>query len=187
MNTKTLALMGLLVTGAIANAVTFDFTVNFNNALSVDVYGDPLNTVAVFDMDDYFAYSNYKVVGIGWDVDLYADSPSWLSELVLASETSDQAAGVWLTPGIGDDFSGAASYNSGGVIDLVPYALDFNLLADNKLRLELFEGYDDYPDDWDGIWTTGTVTYRLEAVPEPASVIALGAGLALVARRRRSK
>jgi hypothetical protein len=188
MKMKTLALMGLLVSGALAHAVIVDFTVNFNNDLSMDPYGDPDNLVAMADMDTYFpGYSNFKVVGIGWDVDLYADSPSWLSELVIASEDSTQTNGVFLTPGIGDDFSGSGTYSSGGVLDLVSLALDFNLNPDNVLRLELFEGFDDYPNDWDGIWTSGSVTYRMEAVPEPASIVAVAAGLALVARRRRSK
>lgn len=60
------------------------------------------------------------------------------------------------------------------------------VLPDGFLRLEFFEWYDDYIDDWDGVWEDGGLTFDYTVVPEPASMIALGTGaVALVARRRR--
>lgn len=188
MKSKLFVLAGTLLAASFASAVTIDVPISFNNALSVDMYADADNVAAVFDMDDiYTGYSNYKVVGISWDVDLYADSPSWLSDMVISFENSTQTAGVFLTPGIGDDFAGSATYSSGGMLNLNDYNLAFNLNADNKLRVELFESYDDFTNDWDGIWESGNVTLRMEAVPEPASMVALAAGVAMVARRRRAK
>lgn len=187
MKSKFFVLAGLSLAASFASAVIIDVPITFNNADSVDLYGDADNLWAMFDMDDLYSYSNYNVIGISWDVNLYADSPSWLSDMSLAVENSTQTAGIFLTPGIGDDFGGSANYTSGGMIDLTAYNLDFALNADNKLRVELFETYDDYTNDWDGIWESGNVTLRMEAVPEPASMVALAAGVALLARRRNRK
>ena len=117
---------------------------------------------------------------------IFADSPSYLSEAAVAfgSTTNFNAISypLTLTPGFGDDFPGTQFYTSSGVIDLVNLGLDFSLDADGLLWLEFFETFDDFTDDWDGIWN-GTLT--IEVIPTPASFALLGfAGIAAARRRR---
>lgn len=175
-----LATSALAPTSANAAVILFDVTDIFSN----DPFGSPLNEVYTIDIGGLS-----EVVGIGWDVTLYADPPSWLSELVVAFSASDQAFVLDLTPGVGDDFSGTASYSSGGIVDLVGLGFNFPVLSDGLLRLEFWESYDDYPDDWDGIWIDGTLAIEYNAVPEPATWAMMITGFGLVGhavRRRRA-
>lgn len=154
--------------------------VDVTGIFSVDPYGDVLNTV-----NSYNIGAGSHVVGIGWDVSLLADSPSWLSELVVAFEDSAQSTGVFLTPGVGNDFSGTGTFSSGGILDLVGLGLDFNVGGDGLLRLEYFEGFDDFADDWDGIWESGFLTVQYDTVPAPgAAALLVGGGLMALRRRR---
>jgi hypothetical protein len=152
---------------------------------SNDEYGSPVNEVFNIDVG-----ANAWVTGIGWDVSIYADSPSWLSEMTVAFEDSALSTGVFLTVGVGDDFSGAGAYSSGGIVDLVGLGLQFQVGADGKLRMEFFEDYDDFEGDWDGIWESGALSVQVmtPAVPEPTTYALMLLGLAAVAgvaRRRR--
>ena len=92
---------------------------------------------------------------------------------------------MWLTPGVGDYFAGTSTYTSGGVVDLVGLALDFNVGGDGNLRMEYFEGYDDYANAIDGYWLNGTLTIAYEAVPAPGAMALFGAAGFVAARRRR--
>lgn len=150
---------------------------------SNDSNGSPNN--AVFELN---VGAGAWITGIGWDVGITAYDPSWLSEMQVAFEDSSQSSGVYLTVGVGDTFSGTASYSSGGIVDLIGLGLDFHVGADGKLRLEFFEGFDDFPGEADGMWDRGTLSIQVAAVPEPSTyaLMLLGmAGVAAVARRRR--
>lgn len=174
------ALAGLALAGSAANAAFI--TINLNQVFSVDELGDIDNLIGSFAT----GFANGQVVGVGWDVEIFADSPSYLSEAAVAfgSTTNFNAISypLTLTPGFGDDFPGTQFYTSSGVIDLVNLGLDFSLDADGLLWLEFFETFDDFTDDWDGIWN-GTLT--IEVIPTPASFALLGfAGIAAARRRR---
>jgi hypothetical protein len=132
---------------------------------------------------------NAEVTGIGWDVIVSAFDPSWLSEMVVSFENSDQSAGVFLTVGAGDDNPGLnAAYSSGGIVDLVGLSLNFNVGADGILRVEFFEDFDDSSVDPDGIWVSGSLNIDVATpIPEPGTygLMALGALGVLAAVRRR--
>ncbi len=151
-------------------------TITLNNVFSFDGVGDADNTVI-----NQLIASNAQIVGIGWDVTLFADSPSWLSEMVVGFGPSTGTL-LNLTPGVGDDFPGTQAYSSGGIVDLVGLGLNFNLGANGILRLEFFESFNDFANDWDGIWN-GTLT--IQWIPTPGALAILGLGGIAAGRRRR--
>lgn len=177
---KVLAGMaGLALSASAASAAVFN--INVNQVFSFEGPGDPLNVVQLVNT----GIANGQVVSIGWDVTLFADSPSWLSELTVGfSSLSNPAGGVSVSPGFGDDFAGTASYTSGGLIDLVGLGFDFTLDADGILRLEFFEGFNDFALDWDGIWISGTLS--VEVIPAPSTAALMGFAGLVASRRRRA-
>jgi hypothetical protein len=164
---------GGAVDGFADRAIT---VVNLNNVFSWEGAGSPLNTVI-----NQAIAPNAQIVGIGWDVTLFADNPSWLSELVVGFGPTSGTL-INLTPGVGDDFSGTQNYSSGGIVDLVGLGLNFNLNADGNLRMEFFEAFNDFTNDWDGIWN-GTLT--IQWIPTPGALAILGLGGIAAGRRRR--
>lgn len=180
------ALSPVIATPANAVVVFFDVT----DVFSFDPAGDPLNEVYNLDIGP-----GSEVIGIGWDATLFADTPSWLSEAVVRFGSTSTPFQVDLTIGLGDDFPGTATYSSGGIVDLVSLGFNFNVDADGLLRLEFYEAFDDFIDDWDAIWLEGEIAVEYLpgdiGVPAPASwalmMTGFGvAGLALRARRSRS-
>jgi hypothetical protein len=140
--------------------------------------------------------ANATIISVTYNVNLTAPSPSWLSDFGLAFTNSGVSDGVLLTPGFDDDGPGTGTYSD--MLDLVAEGLSFTVDADGILRLEFYENFDDVA-GVDGIWNFGTITFNTDAdvptvpgtdVPEPATGMLMGAGLALMgytARRRRNR
>jgi hypothetical protein len=159
-------------------------TVDVTGIQSVGELDDPNNTVLTFDIGP-----NSRITSISYSVDVTALSPSWLSELGLYFSNSKGTEGIYFNPGLPDQDPGSASYSDSA--DLIAFGLDFKIGNDGILRLEFFEDFDDMM-GVDGIWNFGTITFGYEEqvvdVPEPSSILLLGAGLAMLgyARRRRA-
>jgi hypothetical protein len=105
--------------------------------------------------------------GIGWDVQLTAYSPSWLSEIAVLI-TNVNGEGYILRPGAGDTFDGTGFYSSNGLNDLCGvYGLPPLNLPDGYLYLEFYETYDDFSGcGQDGNWDSGTLTFAFDT-PAP--------------------
>jgi hypothetical protein len=176
------ALSPLAALPASAAIYEFDVTDIFSN----DEFGDPINEVYFLNVG-----SSAEIIGIGWDVTIFADAPSWLSEMeVHFGNTTTESLVVLAVSG--EDVPGFGSYSSGGIVDLVDLGLQFSVGADGLLRLEFAESFDDFLDDWDGIWQSGTITIQTAGagvIPEPATWAMMIVGFGLVghaSRRRRS-
>jgi len=168
----------------------------FAAPLVVDVAGiqsygeqdDAGNTVLEFNIG-----SNATVTGISWDVGVTAFTPSWVSEIYMMISASDQTNDIYFVAS-GRNAPGTAI--SSGSADLAALDLAVKVGADGILRLEFFEAFDDL-EGADGFWNFGTFTFVTDAVdvppptgnvPEPATGMLMGAGLALMGytvRRRR--
>lgn len=185
MNIKTLLFGAFVASSVFASADTFTKTVDLTGVTTNAVEGDAANYFQSYDFGSEFAgYSDFVLTGIAYDLNLTANSPSWLSEIAF-SFLNSESVGVYLTPGIGVNSSGTGTYaDEASLVDL---GLDFALLGDNILTLEAFETFNDSSVAIDGIVNSGTVTFTFEAqpVPEPATLAALGLGAAALLRRRK--
>lgn len=172
--------------GLMSSSAPTDFALDVAGIFSFDGSGDPDNVIRSLQIG-----ANARVIGIGWDTLQFADAPSYLSEMVVGFGSSTTMFANLITA-IGDDSSGTQSYNSGGVIDLVPLGLDFSVGADGTLRVEFYESLDDFANDWDGRWERGSLTIRVEgvrSVPEPPvyALVFLGLAVAAGTARRRAR
>lgn len=161
---------------------------NVTGVQSFGTVGTPGNTIVNLNVG-----ANAHITSIAYDINLTAFNPSWLSEIGLQFTDSTTTDGVVFNPGIGDTHPGTASY--AGSADLVAFALDFFVGADGILVLEFFENFNDGTVSPDGVWNFGTVTFGVEGVdvppgtdvPEPASLLLLGAGVSALAYNRRRR
>ena len=159
------------VTTAIAGQQV-DQIINVTGITSVAVAGTAGNTVLSFNVG-----AGSSVVGIGWDVNLTATSPSWLSEMAVGFRNTDNTGGANLTVGLGDDLPGTRSYSSGGILDLIGLGLSFTANANGLVRFEFYESFNDPEVNPDGIWNSGSLTLRVVPVPEPATYGMMALGL----------
>jgi hypothetical protein len=188
--TKALASLSFL---ACTSLFAAPLVVNVTGVQSVGEIGDPGNTVMNLNVG-----ANATITAISYSVNLTAFDPSWLSEIGLAFTDSDGFEGVVFNPGFDDANPGTATYADSA--DLTALGLSFNVGADGILRLEFYEDFDDSEVNPDGRWNFGTITFNVEGgtvlppvdpgtpggqVPEPASALLIGAGLAALGYRRR--
>ncbi|MCO6046389.1 PEP-CTERM sorting domain-containing protein [Aeoliella sp. ICT_H6.2] len=137
------------------------------------------------------------IIGVGWDVTITADDPSWLSHASIDFHSSYIVNPAGFPMFGGDDFSGTASYSSGGIEDITMIPIpgtedtfDLSFTApEGILTLVLNEFVDDLSVAPDGLWESPSlVTVRYTYVPEPASIVLLGMmSLGLLSSRCRKR
>ena len=170
----------LACTSAFATPFTFDVA----GARGVGEFGNAGNDVYEINVG-----ANATITSVSFNVNLTAFPPSFLSEMFLAFTNSSATRGGNLQPGVDVNASGTQTFT--GMEDLVADDFSFSVDADGILRLEFYESFDDESVSPDGVWNFGTITFNTDAgeVPEPATGMLIGAGLALMActtRRRRT-
>lgn len=175
-----MAIAGGALMAAPAHAVAVKtMTVDLSSIFSSAELGSAENDVLFLSTQP-----GWRVVGIDWNVNLFAADPSWLSEMGL--DVGDASGdGFSLFPGLGTNATGVGDFS--GSADLVSLGVDFSVTSRN-LALEFFESFDDRLGDWDGIWRSGSVTLTFH-VPEPATLMLAGlaiAGAIGASRRRRA-
>ena len=166
-----------VVSGSLADTI-----INVAGITSIGEQAAPGNNVLMFNVG-----AGASVIGIGWDVNVSAFDPSWLSELTVGFGSSTVSELV-LSVGVGDDLPGLnTSYSSLGVVDLVGLGFNFNVGADGVLRVEFFEGFDDATVSPDGIWNSGALTIQVAAIPEPSTYGMMALGLLAVGAVMRKR
>ena len=152
--------IGATVVGSDYNPTngTTDLVVDISGTESWDGALDPSNTILNVGIP------GSAVTGIGWDVTVATVGASWLSEAVMSFQGE-----INLTVGLGDDFAGTASYDSGGaVVVFADIPLPDIIIAGGSMPVEFFESFDDVADAVDAVFTSGSITVRYEggaAVP----------------------
>jgi hypothetical protein len=175
---KLLVCLPLLVcTSVFAAPLVVDVT----GIQSFAATGSSANTTFAFNVG-----AGATITNVSFNVNLTAFAPSALSDMGLLFSDSAQSDVTYFTPGVKDIDPGTATY--AGSADLVDLDLDVVVGADGILYLEFYEAFNDAAVSPDGIWNFGTITFGfLEddvppagpgTVPEPASTLLLGAGLA---------
>lgn len=146
-------------------------------AQSINLLGEAGNTVWLVDIG-----ANAVLTSLDWNVALTAFAPSALAEMQVSFGSATGTDLLTLSPGSADPFGGSGSYV--GSMDLTGLGLAVG--ADGLLRIEFSEGFKDFALDMaEGQWVSGNLTFGISAVPEPAGVALLLAGLGLVAVRAR--
>lgn len=151
--------------------------VDVGGAQSINLLGEAGNTVWLVDIG-----ANAVLTSLDWNVALTAFAPSALAEMQVSFGSATGTDLLTLSPGSADPFGGSGSYV--GSMDLTGLSLAVG--ADGLLRIEFSEGFKDFALDMaEGQWVSGNLTFGISAVPEPAGVALLLAGLGLVAVRAR--
>lgn len=188
MKQPTLSRLAATAALALASAVAApaahagEVVIDVTGAQSVNLFGETGNTVWLIDVG-----APALVTALRWDVSLAAFAPSSLADMQVSFGRADGQDMLDLSPDAFDSFSSTGRYT--GTLDLAGWGIGTG--ADGKLRIELSERYKDLaPGVVEGQWVSGTLTFTVTAVPEPASAVLASLGLALVgwkARRRHDR
>ncbi len=175
-------LMSVFLIGAnLASGAVFN--VNVDSIFSFDPLGYPDNTILTVDLASLLGTSAPILVdGVGWDVSIYTEAGSWLSEAHISVQDADSNILLDIAPGINDTWYGAEDYTSSGIVDLTSDGLQFTL-SDGILLLEFYESYNDYSPQPEAIWF-GSLQIRANAIPLPPSAFLLVTAIVMLAAGR---
>lgn len=152
---------------------------NFNG-----LQGDPDNETITVNIGNPGVVGPYDIIGFGWDFELEAFAPSWLSEAVILVYDGDTLSPQFQVTASATDGPGVDNVSSGGIVDLVGLGLDFTQNSDTIV----VEFYDSFDDGFAPEATVlgGSITFQIRAVPEPSALALLGLStFGMVLRRRR--
>jgi hypothetical protein len=144
-------------------------SLNVHGFASIDLLDDADNDIFIKELGE-----GALLTGVGWDVNITTHGGSWLSEAAMYFDGSDQdGSGLFLTPGVGDDLPGTASYSS-EVVDLTDNGIpDIPILGDGRLYVQFFETFDDTADSADAIYESPS-TLTIQYLPSPNHIFTDG-------------
>lgn len=178
------AAVGVMAAAGVAHGVGNSIIeVDLNGWQTWGGLGSPNNTRIEIDVSD-----NPEAVfftGVGWDLTIASIGSSWNSEVAFDLDGS----GITLTPGTGQ--TGTGSYSSGGIIKFTDANLDWIVIQDQTITIEVFETFDDPNNTDTGLIQdanlSGTLFLQVTRVPAPGALAVLGiTGLVGFGRRRRA-
>lgn len=160
-------------------------TINVGGSAS-GTYLDPANPFYALDLG-----ANTEVLGFGWDLNIAGNSPAgWNSDLRIALDTVDDFF-FDVIPAPNSSTGAPAAFTSNGIIlfdgadpnFFINYKNQpsFNLGESGLLLMEFWAAFANFG----GASFDGTVSVAYQPIPEPATMIGLAAGAALLAARRR--
>jgi len=171
----TLACAGF--TGFTAQAGTF--TLDVSGAQSVNLLGEAGNTVWFLDIGAHAVLN-----ALDWAVTLNAYAPSSLSEMQISFGDASGLDVITFAPDALDGYSGTGHYS--GSLDLQGWGVAAG--ADGLLRIEFSEAYKDFAlNVAEGQWVSGSLSFDVSPVPEPASAVLALLGLGWVGLRARRR
>ncbi len=183
------AALAVFALSGTANAALFELSLN--TVASWDTQGDSSNTTITLDLAALLGFGSgtpLVITQVGWETTIETEGGSWLSEATVLYENSDGTDGLNITPGVGDDGPGSATYTSDGLLDLA--SIDPELvvdLPDGILVIEFYDSFDDVADAVDATWRDTKLSIDAQVVPVPAALPLLLSALGLtgfLARRR---
>lgn len=156
-------------------------TIDLSGVAVWDLQGDPDNIFLMLDLG-----AGSTITGIGYDLVITTEDPSWLSEVNIDFANTSGMGSVNFIPGPGDEFSGEGIYSYGGIVDLIALGFDFVLDDDGLLKIEFYDSIANFPDAPDAFFKDNSLlTIQYKPVPNPGSMALLGlAGLVAIRRRR---
>jgi hypothetical protein len=121
-------------------AVADTETLDISGVASCDAPGAVCNTIIDIDLG-----AGSVLTGIGWDVTISTNSPSWFSEATISyGPDNGDPTFFSINPGLGDDTSGIRFFSSGGIFDLLTGLGQTYPLDNGILRLEFSENFVDF-------------------------------------------
>ena len=125
------------------------FSINLENAEHWDLQGDGNNQILLVDVNAVLGGAiggAATMTGIGWDVSVSTAGGSWLSEATyyFDDNIAPDFAGLYVTPGVGNDFAGEGVFSSAGIDELSDIGVPDIVLPDGVVRIELFDNFDDF-------------------------------------------